>query len=202
MGPTEPTSQMNDRIAELERSLQQLKDEAARQSVQPLEQPTRPPQGAQAGVPQGVSGKATESFPEGFALFTGRHRRAGGAVPRAAFQRRGNLSLNRAAFEALGSPDAVVLGYNQTVGEVAIKGSAASVAYASPVRKQAAADSYLVATRAFTQSIGLDVEQSVLVFDQVRVDRDGILVLKLEDGRRLFTRNRRTPPRSESEELP
>ena len=88
------------------------------------------------------------------------------------------------------------------MGEVAIKGSAASVAYASPVRKQAAADSYLVATRAFTQSIGLDVEQSVLVFDQVRVDRDGILVLKLEDGRRLFTRNRRTPPRSESEELP
>jgi hypothetical protein len=129
-------------------------------------------------------------LPDGFALFTGRHRPAGGTIPRLAFQRRGNLSLNRAAYEALGSPDAVVLGYNEAAGEVAIKGASKSLAYASPVRKQAAAESYLVAARAFTQSIRLDLEDSMVVFDEVALVREGLLVVKVGDGRRIFTRSR------------
>lgn len=189
-----PGNVPQDRIAELEDELRRLKQQASTTPrVQPMAHGDKTRQyGPAAPRVKESDAPVPEGLPEGFAVFTGRHRPAGGAIPRMAFQRRGNLSLNRAAFEALGSPEAVVLAYNEGAGEVAIKGASKSLAYASPVRKQQAADSYLVAARAFTQSIRLDLEGSMVVFDEVRVAPDGFLIVNVEEGRRILTRRRKS----------
>jgi hypothetical protein len=196
MGEEAPPNGRDDRIAQLEQLLRELKSEGISHSP-PAHSATEPEVGKGSGAGESTvadehpPGKEADELPDGFSVFTGRWRRAGGSIPRAAFQRRGNLSLNRATYEALGSPEAVVLGYNEARREVAIKGVLKSVPYASPVRRQANADSYLASARAFTQSIRLELEESALVFDEVRVLREGLVVLRIDEGRRIMTRSRR-----------
>jgi hypothetical protein len=127
---------------------------------------------------------------EGFEVFKGRWQPASRSIPRVALQRRGNFSLNRAAFQALGQPKTIVFAYNPTRREIAITAAPPNLNYASPVRKQAATESYLVSATAFVGSIGIGHDDAILVFDSVDVRDGGVLILHVDDARKAPTRNR------------
>ena len=129
-----------------------------------------------------------ELFPEGFEVFKERWVPASRSKPRVAIQRRGNMSLNRAAMDALGGPSHVVFAHNAAAGEFAIR-AANDIPYASPVRRQQNADSYLVTAKAFLGRLGLVNEDDVLVFDSVEA-RDGLLVVDMAQARRVHSRRR------------
>jgi hypothetical protein len=69
--------------------------------------------------------------------------------PMFTLQIRGLISMNHAAFKALGAPAAVALLYDATDGLVALKRVAKNYANGYLVRKQGASNSYLVAAAGF-----------------------------------------------------
>ena len=70
--------------------------------------------------------------------------------PMFTLQTRGLISMNQAAFKALGSPVAVALLYDAAEGIVALKKVAKNYANGYLVRKQGQSNSYLVAGQGFT----------------------------------------------------
>jgi hypothetical protein len=70
--------------------------------------------------------------------------------PMFTLQRRGLISLNMAAFNALGEPAAVVLLYDAEEGIVALRKVTRTYHNGYPVRKQANSRSYLVGATGFT----------------------------------------------------
>jgi len=71
-------------------------------------------------------------------------------------QRRGNFSLNRAAFQAMGGPQAVELLFNRAKRLIAFRPTDPGNAHAVPVRKQGQSESYLVAGLTFTKEYDID----------------------------------------------
>lgn len=69
--------------------------------------------------------------------------------PLISIQRRGTLSANKTAFEALGSPAAVEMLYDREAQIIGLRPVDPSVRHAYPVRRQAASQSYLLAFHAF-----------------------------------------------------
>ena len=76
-------------------------------------------------------------------------------------QRQRNLSLNAAAFEALGEPSHVVLLFNEGERMIGIKPAAADVDHAYAVRKQARSNSWLFSAQAFLNAYHLVGESAV-----------------------------------------
>lgn len=76
--------------------------------------------------------------------------------PTITIQKRGNFSLNRAAFEALDGPEAVELLFDRTERLIAMRPSETTNRLAYPVRKQQNAASYLIAGNAFNQYYGIE----------------------------------------------
>jgi len=70
--------------------------------------------------------------------------------PMFTLQRRGLISLNHAAFKALGEPASVALLYDADEGIIALRKVTRSYANGYQVRKQQNSQSYLVAATAFT----------------------------------------------------
>jgi hypothetical protein len=75
-------------------------------------------------------------------------------------QTRGLISLNQAAFEALGKPAAVALLYDADQGVVALRTVEKNYQNAYTVRKQGGSRSYLVAAQGFTTYYKLPTEVS------------------------------------------
>jgi hypothetical protein len=71
-------------------------------------------------------------------------------------QRRGNFSLNRAAFQALGSPKSVELLFNRAKRLIGFRPTDATNGRTIPVRKQGNSDSYMVAGLTFTKEYDID----------------------------------------------
>ena len=82
-------------------------------------------------------------------------RDSGREAPMFTLQARGLLSLNHAAFRALGEPEAVTLLYDADEHIVALRRSAKTHPNAYRVRKQQPAQSYLVGAQAFTAHYGI-----------------------------------------------
>jgi hypothetical protein len=77
--------------------------------------------------------------------------------PYVTIQKRGTLSLNSAAYEALDSPDAVELLYDRATHRVGIRKVSPEVEHAYQVRPNGTkARSFLVAGSAFTQYYGIE----------------------------------------------
>jgi hypothetical protein len=98
-----------------------------------------------------------------------------GAQAFVTIQSKGPLSLNRAAFEALGRPEKVALLYDPEERIVGLEKVAADSLDAYPVRAQAG-NNWLVAGQAFTKFYGIDtsiarrfkaevIEGGILAFD-------------------------------------
>jgi hypothetical protein len=112
-----------------------------------------------------------------FETFT-RQRRAE-RQPFVTIQKKGVISLNRAAFEALGSPEFVELLFDPDVGLVALRRSDSSVDHAyqvrAPVENHA---TWLISGAAFVSYY--EIENSRSVRRAARMDGD-LLVIDLND---------------------
>ena len=71
-------------------------------------------------------------------------------------QRRGNFSLNRAAFQALGGPQSVEILFNRAKRLIGFRPTDPDNGRAVPVRKQSNADSYMIAGLTFTKEYDID----------------------------------------------
>src|SRR5215212_376396 len=71
---------------------------------------------------------------------------------------RGLFSVNRAACNALGDPEAVELLFDRTERLIGLRGVSARVPHAYPVRTQAASSSVLVSGRAFARHYGISTD--------------------------------------------
>jgi hypothetical protein len=80
--------------------------------------------------------------------------------PMFTLQTRGTLSLNLAAFKALGEPAAVVLLYDPEEGIIALRKVARNHHNGYPVRKQGASRSYIVAATGFTSYHKINTDDS------------------------------------------
>lgn len=80
------------------------------------------------------------------------------AQPLVTIQKRGTMSFNRAAFEALGGPEAVELLFDRQERVVGFRPVGADVPHAYRPRKQGHTYNYLVAGQAFTQHYGIETD--------------------------------------------
>lgn len=129
-----------------------------------------------------------------FEVFT-RNTRTNAGQPQVTIQRRGNLSLNRAAYTALGEPQAVELLYdarNRTVGLRAVE---VSVEHAYPVRSQGGKTTgpYLVAGIGFAKHHGID---TATARRYPAVMDGGVLCVDLSGPGTAVSSNRRTEGRT------
>ncbi len=76
--------------------------------------------------------------------------------PLVTIQKRGTMSLNRSAFEALGEPDAVELLYDREERLLGFRPVDPAVPHAYRPRKQGNAANYILAGQAFTQYYGVE----------------------------------------------
>lgn len=76
--------------------------------------------------------------------------------PLVTIQKRGTMSFNRAAFEALGEPAAVELLFDRQERIVGFRPVDVDVPHAYRPRKQGHTHNYLVAGQAFTQHFGIE----------------------------------------------
>ncbi|OYO00749.1 hypothetical protein CGZ98_07390 [Enemella evansiae] len=84
-------------------------------------------------------------------------------VPSVTIQKRGLMSLNRAAHELLGSPNAVELLWDESRRVIGLRSAELTNPNAYPMRPQASKTQkgpFLVAATLFTQYIGLDTTQA------------------------------------------
>ncbi len=93
----------------------------------------------------------TDDFLDGFIEFD-RSSPPAPSIPFVTLQRKGLISLNRAAFQALGSPKAVTLLYHPERRVVALRPANPTSPRAYPVRLQNSGGTYLVAGAAFAQA--------------------------------------------------
>jgi hypothetical protein len=78
------------------------------------------------------------------------------AEPLVTIQKRGFISLNHAAFRALGEPKAVELLYDQAKKVVGLRTAGPGIPTAYPVRPNTKGTSYIVSGMAFTKHYGID----------------------------------------------
>jgi len=116
--------------------------------------------------------------------------------PMMTIQRRGSLSLNRAAVEALGEPEAVELLYDRKERVMGIRPVDPKAQHAYKIRKQPSSVSFLIAGQAFTQYYGIPTDKPIRYRAKMA---DGVLTvdLKQEGIDATSTRERsRNPERS------
>lgn len=99
-------------------------------------------------------------------------------TPSVTIQRRGMLSINRAAFEGLGKPEGVELLWDAERKAIAMRPAPLTNQNAYPVRPQgqnnAERGPWLVAGTLFTQFIGLDTSEA---FRWTPTFEDGMLII-------------------------
>lgn len=98
-------------------------------------------------------------------------------IPSVTIQKRGLISVNRAAFEALGRPQGVELLWDSERRAIALRPAPLENQNAYPLRAQgshAEKGPWLVAGTLFTQFIGLDTSQA---FRWTPTIEDGLLVI-------------------------
>ena len=105
------------------------------------------------------------------------------ASPFVTLQRRGPMSLNMAAYELLGKPEAAELLFDRESQRIGIRNVAPTEPYAFPVRPQGRKgqrpSNYVLSTQAFTKHYGIDT--SIARRFPVEMKED-ILVVDLSRG--------------------
>jgi hypothetical protein len=111
------------------------------------------------------------------------------AEPQITVLRRGTMSLNKSAYTALGSPDAVELLYDTDERIVGLRPIDARAQNAYVVRQPAGAGKgpFVITAMAFTKFYGIDTTQSLR--REAFLD-DGVLCMSLNDDATPVTSNR------------
>jgi hypothetical protein len=109
--------------------------------------------------------------------FTDRGTRSA-SDPAITFQRAGVISLNVAAHEALGQPEAVVFLFDRDEQLLGIRAATRDIAHAYRLRKPVSGDHWLVSAKALMQKHGLGVEHATryaaeMLGDVLAVDLKG-----------------------------
>ena len=99
-----------------------------------------------------------------------------GKAPSVTLQRRGILSINRAAFDMIGAPESVELLFDRDRQIIGLRGADDDVPHAYNVRKGKDNGPAVVACMAFTQHYGVDTTTSRRYVPTVE---DGILCVDL-----------------------
>jgi hypothetical protein len=113
-------------------------------------------------------------------------------VPAATVQKRGLISLNRAAFELIGSPEAVLLLWDAERRVIGIQATQVSSPNAYPARPQSKDSSrgpVLIAGNLFTRYIGLDTTEAHRW--QPRLEDDILCIDLNEPGQRVVSNRNR-----------
>lgn len=97
-------------------------------------------------------------------------------TPRLTLQKRGNFSLNEAAFERLGRPPAVVLLYDADSHAIGLKPSTKEARNAYTLRKHGERAAYVIAGVAFCKQFNID-HSKAQTFEPVF--ENGVLVVEL-----------------------
>lgn len=109
--------------------------------------------------------------------------------PYVTIQKRGTISINQAAYDALGGPAAVELLYDPEEKVVGLRAVDSSAEHAYPVRTAGpGGHSYLIAGTAFTKHYGISTALSRRWPGDVR---DGVLAVDLSQPGTEVTGNRR-----------
>jgi hypothetical protein len=112
-----------------------------------------------------------------FEVFT---RRATPAAkgPTVTVQRQGNISLNYAAFEAMGEPDMVELLYDREDDVMGLRTAQDNSPHAYRLRKQSSGSGFVISGRAFTQHY--DIKTDAARRFRAELNDDGILTVDLK----------------------
>lgn len=115
-------------------------------------------------------------------------------------QRRGTFSLNRAAFQALGSPKLVELLFNRAKRLIAFRPMDLDNGRTIPVRRQGNSDSYMIAGLTFTKEYEIDTSVARRYTAKIQ---DNLLVVDLNSPSANATgpRLRKDTPYLKQEEL-
>jgi hypothetical protein len=124
-------------------------------------------------------------------------------TPSITIQKRGLISINRAAFEAIDKPEGVELLWDAERKAIALRPASLTNQNAYPVRAQGSTERgpWLIAGTLFTQFIGLDTSDAYRWTPSVE---DGLLVVDISKPGSKATTNRRPKaaqaPADQSEE--
>jgi len=112
-----------------------------------------------------------------------------GKEPMVTIQRKGILSFNQAAYDAIGSPEAVELLYDRTERIIGVRPTDPKAPHAYAPRAAVKKDNgpYLVSGTAFVHHYGIDVTATRRYPVTVA---DGILCIDLKEGGTVITGNR------------
>lgn len=127
-----------------------------------------------------------------------RQRLKPGTDPLITIQKKGVLSLNRAAYSALGDPEAVELLYDQEANLVGLRKVDSEVEHAYTIRTFGKGGTWLVSGTAFTNYYDIDTSVPTRRLGQMR---DDILVIDLNDPGTPVVSNRRAAKADQSQEL-
>ncbi len=92
---------------------------------------------------------------DGFEVFEKYHSRSVKELY-VTIQKRGTISLNRAAFQAMGNPKFAELLFNRTKRLIGIRPTNSPTGRTAPIRKQGQSESYLIAGLTFTKEYDID----------------------------------------------
>lgn len=109
-------------------------------------------------------------------------------APSVTIQKRGTISMNKAAHVALGAPDAVELLFDPTDRIVGFRGIDKSAGHAYLLRSTPGDSSYILSGIAFIHYYKIDISESKRYDAQVE---DGVLFIDLNDGGQVVTINRK-----------
>ena len=114
--------------------------------------------------------------------FRDERARSDAYIPRLSIQVKGNIGLNKAAFLALGAPEAVIFRFDENGRAFALRPAQKGEKGACLVRKQNAASSYVIGAKAFAnfmkfpeklQTFRPTVEGDMLIVDMDEVEDNG-----------------------------
>ncbi len=110
--------------------------------------------------------------------FEGSPNRVERDVPRVTLNYRGVMRLNKLAFEALGSPGAVKLFFDENEMVIALKPEDLRRRNAFPLKPKDRGRNRIIHTLPFCRHFEIKVERTVL-FNDIDLDNDGLMLLSL-----------------------
>lgn len=119
--------------------------------------------------------------------------------PSLTIQKRGTMSINKAAHVALGEPEAVELLYDADEKIIGIRGVDREVGHAYPLRGTPNDSSYVLSGRAFTAYYGIPTVESTR-FEAAMID--DVLCVDLNQSGQVVTSNRRSKREDSGESDP
>ena len=110
--------------------------------------------------------------------FEGRPNRRASDEPRVTLNNRGVLLLNRNAYEALGTPAAVKLFFDEDSRVIGLKPEDERRSNAFPVKQKDKYHNRTIYAHPFCRHFGIDVRRTVK-FNEIDIDREGMMRLEL-----------------------